>query len=77
MTARTRPTIPATDLADTLIRDLVNAYPEVMPVLAPYGLDLCCGGGHPLGEALDLHGAPKEHVIAEVAKVIERSAQRA
>ena len=48
-------TIPQTDvpLADRLIRDLIDAYPETLTVLGPLGIDLCCGGGHPLGQALD------------------------
>lgn len=70
MTTSTPPTAPQ-DVADRLIRDLVDEHPEVMTVLAPYGLDLCCGGGHPLGEALDLHGIPREPVLSEVARLVD------
>ena len=68
------PTTPASTprkIADRLIRDLVDEHPEVMTVLAPYGLDLCCGGGHPLGEALDLHDIPREPVLSEVANIVD------
>ena len=61
----------AQDIATQLIRDLVDRHPDVMTVLSPHGLDLCCGGGHPLGEALDLHGIPREPVISEVARIVE------
>lgn len=61
---------PPMDIAASLIRDLVADYPEAMTVLAPYGIDLCCGGGHPLGEALDLHGIPREPVLAEISRVV-------
>jgi iron-sulfur cluster repair protein YtfE (RIC family) len=64
------PVLPDPPLADRLIRDLVETYPETMTVLAPLGLDLCCGGGHPLGEALDLHGLDRETVLPRVARVI-------
>ncbi|MCC7021498.1 MAG: DUF542 domain-containing protein [Thermomicrobiales bacterium] len=56
-----------------LIRDLVEAYPETMEVLGPLGIDLCCGGGHPLGEALDLHGFDRAQILPQVARVVEAS----
>ncbi len=54
-----------------LIRDLVEHYPTTMPLLIELGLDLCCGGGHPLGEALDLHGLPRDEVLARIDAIIE------
>jgi iron-sulfur cluster repair protein YtfE (RIC family) len=60
-------------LADRLIRDLVDAYPETLTVLGPLGIDLCCGGGHPLGEALDLHGIDRETVLPRIASIIAGS----
>jgi iron-sulfur cluster repair protein YtfE (RIC family) len=66
-------TTPSLPIADTLIRDIVERYPDTMRVLAPLGIDLCCGGGHPLGEALDLHGLDRPAVLAEVEQVIVQS----
>jgi regulator of cell morphogenesis and NO signaling len=60
-------------IEDVLIRDLVEAYPETMEVLGPLGIDLCCGGGHPLGEALDLHGFDRAEILPQVARVVEAS----
>lgn len=57
-------------LAETTIRDLVAAYPATMEILAPLGIDLCCGGAHPLGEALDLHGIARADVLPSVARLI-------
>ncbi len=57
-------------LATIPIRDLVDRFPRVMEVLTPLGIDLCCGGAHPLGEALDLHGLDREGTIEAVARVI-------
>jgi iron-sulfur cluster repair protein YtfE (RIC family) len=62
------------EIASWLIRDLVDAYPVTMGVLAPLGIDLCCGGGHPLGEALDLHGLERETILPRIAQVIADSA---
>ncbi len=70
-----RASIPQ-DIADWLIRDLVEAYPNVMTVLAPYGIDLCCGGGHPLGEGLDLHGVPRVPVLDAVSRIVGRPSGR-
>jgi hypothetical protein len=56
----------ATNLEDWLIRDLIDAYPQT--------IDLCCGGGHSLGEALDLHGIDRETVLPRIASIIAGSA---
>jgi iron-sulfur cluster repair protein YtfE (RIC family) len=58
------------DLASITIRDLVAAQPATLTVLAPLGIDLCCGGAHPLGEALDLHGIPRADVLAAIARLL-------
>jgi iron-sulfur cluster repair protein YtfE (RIC family) len=61
-------------LATTTIRDLVASYPATMEVLAPLGIDLCCGGAHPLGEALDLHGIDRADVLPVVARIVAAGA---
>jgi iron-sulfur cluster repair protein YtfE (RIC family) len=63
-------------LANRLIRELVDAYPETLSVLGPLGIDLCCGGGHPLGEALDLHGLDREAILPRIASVVEAAQSR-
>jgi len=60
-------------LLNTLIRDLVEKYPDTMAVLAPLGIDLCCGGSHPLGEALSLHGINQDTVLPQIAGIIQAS----
>jgi iron-sulfur cluster repair protein YtfE (RIC family) len=60
----------ASELSHWLIRDLVEQYPDTMPLLSPYGIDLCCGGGRELGEALSLHGAPVEETLAQIRQVV-------
>jgi iron-sulfur cluster repair protein YtfE (RIC family) len=64
-------------LARTLIRDLVETYPDTMAILAPLGIDLCCGGSHPLGEALTLHGYDQDAVLPQIAGVIQASSHAA
>jgi iron-sulfur cluster repair protein YtfE (RIC family) len=60
-------------LASILIRDLVEAYPATMAILAPLGIDLCCGGSLPLGEALTLHGLDRDAVLPQIAGIIQGS----
>ena len=59
-----------TSITDTLIRDLVERYPDTMRVLSPLGIDLCCGGGHPLGEALDLHEIDRATVLPQIEQIV-------
>ena len=57
-------------IAMMTVRDLVEAYPATLSILAPLGIDLCCGGAHRLGEALDLHSIDREEVLDWIARAI-------
>ena len=65
-----------TPVTDTLIRDLVEQLPDTMRVLSPLGIDLYCGGGHPLGEALDLHEIDRATVIPQIEQIVAEYAGR-
>jgi iron-sulfur cluster repair protein YtfE (RIC family) len=65
----------AEELAGVTIRELVATYPASMAVLAPLGIDLCCGGAHRLGEALHAHGLPRAEMLAAVAGVVAAAGQ--
>ena len=65
-----------TPITDTLIRDLVERYPDTMRVLSPLGIDLCCGGGHPLGEALDLHEIDRATVLPQIEQIVAAQAEQ-
>lgn len=58
------------------IRELVERYPEAMEVLAPLGIDLCCGGAHQVGEALDLHHADRAEIVPRLLAIISQRAGR-
>lgn len=64
------------DVARRTIQDLVDTHPEVLNVLAPLGIDLCCGGSHQLGTALDLHQIDANPVLTRVADVVFHHATR-
>lgn len=54
------------ELSVMTIRDITDVEPRALELLAPLGIDLCCGGGHPLGEALDLHGIDRKLVMPQL-----------
>lgn len=58
-------------VATMRISDLVELEPEITTILAPLGLDLCCGGGHPLAEALELHEIEADPVLRQVALLMD------
>ena len=66
--SKTSTNLPVTEsaLLTTTIRDLVEGAPQTIEILAPLGLDLCCGGGHELGEALRLHNINAESVVPQL-----------
>ena len=46
------------------VADAVKVNPELMDVLAKDGIDFCCGGGHPLAEAIAETGKDVDAYIA-------------
>jgi iron-sulfur cluster repair protein YtfE (RIC family) len=52
------------------IRHVVELHPEVMPILAGHGLDLCCGGGHTIAEAARLHELDAELLSEQIKAVV-------
>lgn len=46
------------------VADAVKVNPELMDVLAKDGIDFCCGGGHPLAEAIEAKGKDVDEYIA-------------
>lgn len=52
------------------MRKVIELHPEVMPILSSHGLDLCCGGGHTIAEAVRLHELDGELVAEEIAAAI-------
>jgi iron-sulfur cluster repair protein YtfE (RIC family) len=57
-------------IQETLIRDLVEDYPEAMPVLDRYGIDTCCGGGRTVPQAAEAHGLDQSMLNDELLRTI-------
>lgn len=56
-------------IGDMHINDLVESAPDTSPVLAKFGLELCCDDEHSVEEALELRGIDSEPVIRELASI--------
>ncbi len=48
------------------VADVYRFYPETLPVLAKYKIDLCCGGMHSLEEVAEKHGVDLEALLREL-----------
>jgi iron-sulfur cluster repair protein YtfE (RIC family) len=51
------------------VADIYRFYPETLPVLAKYGIDLCCGGRHSLEEVARKHGIDLAKLLEELKEV--------
>lgn len=60
--------------AETLVADIAAHHPRSIEVFERHGIDFCCGGRRPLGEACREHGAMMEAVVAEIVAAAEREA---
>lgn len=61
------------ELTGTPLRVLVERYPELLPLLAGYGLDLCCGGAHTLPEAAHAHELDGDALLDAALFVVEQA----
>jgi len=52
------------------INDVVERHPQLMPVLAGHGLDLCCGGPLTLRQAAEQHGLDLDALVAELTAAL-------
>ena len=48
------------------VKEVADRYPAAAAVLARHGLDLCCGGVHPIALAAQAHGVDAQELLAEL-----------
>ena len=58
--------MPALVSADETVAEIAKRSPAMCAVLHRYGLDLCCGGVHPLRLAAQAHGVDLERILSEL-----------
>lgn len=61
---------------DMTVRRILDRWPEIEPLLAQRGLDLCCGGVHPLRMAAQARGLNPDAVIAEIRMALGAETRR-
>ena len=61
-----------TPTAEMAVKDLAARWPAAARVLHRRGLDLCCGGAHPLSMAAAAHGQDAAEILAEIRDEIAR-----
>ncbi|HEX7088053.1 MAG TPA: iron-sulfur cluster repair di-iron protein [Vicinamibacterales bacterium] len=59
---------------DTLVADLAAGEPATIKVFQQHGIEFCCGGRTPLGDACERHGLSYETLAAELREAIASNA---
>src|SRR5579883_1740554 len=56
--------------ADWTINQVVENFPDALPVLGRHGIDTCCGGQKTIREVAAAHGIPIEQLLAKLDQVV-------
>jgi iron-sulfur cluster repair protein YtfE (RIC family) len=59
------------------VAEIAERSSTMREILHRYGLDLCCGGGHPLFMAAQAHGVDLQTVLAELNAIAGDDQERA
>ena len=64
--AALQPMVNETPTLDMTVRVIMERWPQAERVLVRRGLDVCCGGVHPLRMAAQAYGQNPDEVLLEV-----------
>ena len=56
--------------AGTTVNEIVARHPETIAVFNRFGIDSCCGGGVPLGDAAHRDGAELDALLRALDEVL-------
>jgi regulator of cell morphogenesis and NO signaling len=56
--------------ADTPINEAIQQYPETVRIFNEAGLDTCCGGALPIGEAAKKHNLDVSALLEDLNSVV-------
>lgn len=62
------------DISELTVNEVIRRHPAAVELFNRYGIDACCGGAAPIGEAAARHGADVSALVAELRGVIEAGA---
>lgn len=55
------------------VREIIARYPACADLLARNGLDLCCGGTHPLETAAKAHGVDLARLLVQLEEAAAKA----
>lgn len=55
------------------VNEIVTLYPATVAVFNRFGVDSCCGGGVPLGEAARRDGVAVDALLQALRETVERA----
>ena len=58
---------------DATVNEIIAAHPAAVSVFNTFGIDACCGGDAPLGEAARRDGASLDALLAALDALIAHS----
>jgi regulator of cell morphogenesis and NO signaling len=58
--------------AGETVNEIVARHPETIAVFNRFGIDSCCGGGVPLGDAAHRDGAELDALLRALDKALEQ-----
>ena len=67
--------MPKNDLPELelTVRETLERWPATRAVLVSRGLDLCCGGVHPVAMAARAHGVDPDALLAELRAAVGKA----
>ncbi len=61
---------------DQTVKEVMARFPATERVFVQHGLDLCCGGSHPIQMAAQAHGVPLAPLLADLQRVVHEGEPR-
>ena len=62
--------------SDQTVREVAERYPQTQRVFAEHGLDMCCGGAHPIEATAAAHGVALEPLLEKLNTAVADAAPR-
>lgn len=59
--------------AERYVNEVIGTHPETVEVFNSFGIDACCGGSVPIGEAAPRDGADPDELLAALNEIVGRS----
>lgn len=58
--------------SEDIVKDVIAKFPATQLVFTANGLDLCCGGTHPIAMAAKAHGVDLDRLLKELEEAVKQ-----